>query len=188
MAKIKAKKTENENEVKAKTKAKKIKEPKIRTEEGETLHRFIIIFIVILLLVLAIYLISSLVSKDDKGNTNTSNTSTEAEIDYNKVNVGMILNRNQYSKYYVMVYDADSVNAIYYSTLITQYNDKEEHEKIFFCDLSNPLNKEYAKEESNPKAQKVEDFAFGEVTLLEIQKGRVTRYIEDIETIESILQ
>lgn len=187
MAKIKAKKTENE--IKSNVKKKKFKEPKIRTEEGETLHRLIIIFIVIILVVILVYVISALISKENKNdNTNTTNTSTEAKIDYDKVSVGMILNRNQYNKYYVMVYDADSINAIYYSTLITQYNAKEEHDKLFFCDLSNPLNKDYAKEESNPKAQKTEDFAFGEVTLLQIQNGKITRYIEDIETIEEILQ
>ena len=186
MAKIKAKVEDEETNVKAKK--KKLKEPKIRTEEGETLHRFIIIFIVIVIAVIIIYLISALVSKNNNDNSNTNNTTEETKIDYTKVNVGTILNRNQYNKYYVMVYDADSINALYYSTLITQYNSKEEHEKLFFCDLSNPLNKEYAKEESNPKAQKVEDFAFGEVTLLEIQKGKITRYIEDIETIEEILQ
>ena len=71
---------------------------------------------------------------------------------------------------------------------MTTYNNKKEHEKLFFCDLSNPLNQEYANEESNPKAQKVEDFAFGEVTLLEIQKGKVTKYLENIEDIEKILQ
>ena len=185
MAKIKAKKSEDKSDIKVNR--KKLKEPKIRTEEGETLHRFIIIFIVIIVAVIIIYLISALVSKKEDNN-NTNNTVAEAEIDYDIVSVGTILNRNQYDKYYVMVYDADSINAFYYSTLIAQYNEKEEHVKIFFCDLSNPLNKEYASETSNPKAQKVEDFAFGEVTLLEVQKGRVTRYIEDIETIEEILQ
>lgn len=185
MAKIKAKKSEDKSEVKVSK--KKLKEPKVRTEEGETLHRFIIIFIVIVVAVALIYLISALVSKkDDKDNTN--NTVAETKIDYSIVSVGMILNRNQYDKYYVMVYDADSINALYYSTLITQYNTKEEHEKIYFCDLSNPLNKDYASDTSNPHAQKVEDFAFGEVTLLEVQKGKITRYIEDIDTIEEILQ
>ncbi len=185
MAKIKAKKSEETKEVKVSR--KKLKEPKIRTEEGETLHRFIIIFIIIIVAVIAIYLISALVSKKEDNN-NTNNTVAEAEIDYSVVSVGTILNRNQYDKYYVMVYDANSINAFYYSTLISQYNRKEEHEKIYFCDLSNPLNKEYASETSNPNAQKVEDFAFGEITLLEIQKGRVTRYVENVETIEEILQ
>ncbi len=185
MAKIKAKKSEDKSEVKVNR--KKLKEPKIRTEEGETLHRFIIIFIVIIVAVIAIYLISALVSKKDNKDSE-NNTVAETEIDYSIVSVGTILNRNQYDKYYVMVYDADSINAFYYSTLITQYTQKEKHDKIFFCDLSNPLNKEYANETSNPKAQKVEDFAFGEITLLEIQKGKVTRYVEDIETIEEILQ
>ena len=173
MAKIKAKKSEEISEVK--TNKKKIKEPKIRTEEGETLHRFIIILIVII--------------KKNNGNVAApDNTTNEVEIDYSIVSVGTILNRNQYNKYYVLVYDSSKTNAMYYSALMTTYNNKKEHEKLFFCDLSNPLNQEYAKEESNPKAQKVEDFAFGEVTLLEIQKGKVTKYLENIEDIEKILQ
>lgn len=187
MAKIKAKKSEEHTETKVVS--KKIKEEKIRTEEGETLHRFIVIFIVIIVLMVAIYLISALVSGKGKTTNNTTDNETaETSINYSIVNVGTILNRNQYDKYYVMVYDADSNNAIYYSALITNYTNKAEHEKVFFCDLGNPLNKEYAKEESNPSAQKVEDFAFGEVTLLEIQKGKVTKYVENIDEIKSILQ
>lgn len=185
MAKIKAKRSEEETNVKKKS--KKIKETKIRTEEGETLHRFIIIFIVIVVLVLAIYLISGLVS-NNKNSNNTTAEETEVEINYDNVNVGMILNRDQYDKYYVMLYDADSENALYYSALMTTYKNKEEHEKLFYCDLGNPLNKDYVQEESNPKAQKTEDFAFGEITLLEIQKGKITRYVEDIDTIKDILQ
>ena len=187
MAKIKAKKSEEISEVK--TNKKKIKEPKIRTEEGETLHRFIIILIVIIIVVIIVYIISAFVSKKNNGNVAApDNTTNEVEIDYSIVSVGTILNRNQYNKYYVLVYDSSKTNAMYYSALMTTYNNKKEHEKLFFCDLSNPLNQEYAKEESNPKAQKVEDFAFGEVTLLEIQKGKVTKYLENIEDIEKILQ
>lgn len=168
---------------------KKVKEPKIRTEEGEVIHNFILLFTIILIIVLVIYLISVLVvnkREDDKAAAKNE-TTAETKIDYNLASVGMILNR-PYDNYYVMVYDGNDDEAIYYATLITNYQKKEDGKKLYFTDLSEQMNSSFKSETSNPKATKVEDFAFGKVTLLEINKGKITKYVESIDEIKNILQ
>lgn len=184
MAKIKAKKSE---EVKTKS-SKKIKQEKILSEEGETLRRFLIIFGVIIVIVIGIYVVTAVLTDKDDKTDSLENTVEETKIDYNIVNVGMILNRNQYDHYYVMVYDGSGINAMYYSAVITNYISKKDSTKIFYCDLGNALNKDYASEKSNPYAKTIEEFAFGEVTLLEIEKGKITNYVEGIDEIKTILQ
>lgn len=168
---------------------KKVKEPTIRTEEGEVIHNFIILFTVILIIVLVIYLISVLVvnKRDEDKATAKNETVTETKIDYNLASVGMILNR-PYDNYYVMVYDGNDDDAIYYASLITKYQKKEDGKKIYFTDLSEQMNSSFKNDVSNPKATKVEDFVFGKITLLEINKGIITKYIESLDEIKNILQ
>lgn len=173
----------------AKQNTKQIKETKIRSEEGETIHSFIMIFGAILIIVLVIYLVSILVvnKREDKKAANNNEVDTEVKIDYNLASVGMILNR-PYDNYYVMVYDGNDTEAIYYATLITNYQKKEEKKKIYFTDLSEPINSSFKKETGNPEATTTDEFAFGKVTLLEINKGKITRYVESLDEIKSILQ
>lgn len=177
-------------ENKTKLNSKKIKEPKNVTEEGETIRSFILIFGAILIIVLIIYLVSVLVVNNRENNKFSENdeVNTNVKIDYNLASVGMILNR-PYDNYYVMVYDGEDPDAIYYAALITKYQNKEkDKKKIYFTDLSESINSGFKNETSNPKATTTSEFAFGKVTLLEINKGKITRYVESIDTIKEILQ
>ena len=118
----------------------------------------------------------------------TSETVTAGVIDYDKVSVGTILNRN-INEYYVIVYNQKDENAMYYSAIVTKYLKNDKAKKVFFCDLDNELNaKFYSKDkESNPKAKDASEFSFKDLTLIKVKNGKVDKYIEDLDTIKAEL-
>lgn len=173
--------------IKGQKKIKNIKFDNSGTNGDENvLKKLIIIVIVIAAIIGIVYGITELIKKSPE----TSKEVVEGEINYNKVSVGTILNR-PYSEYYVLVYNADDTNAVLYSTILTKYMNKEKNDKIYFCDLANQLNAPYYNvnndNKSNPKATKIEDLDFGDLTLIKVSKGKITKYIEDLEKIKEIL-
>lgn len=169
---------------------KKIKNIKVNnnidSDDENTLKKLIIIVIVIAVIIGIVYAVTELVKKD----TEATDEIVSGEINYDKISVGTMLNR-PYDKYYVLIYNADDTKAVLYSTILTKYMSKENSEKIYFCDLSNRLNAEYYNvnndNKSNPKAKKVEEFNFGDLTLVKVEKGKITKYIESIDEIKEIL-
>ena len=183
----KAKKQEKLND-KVKTKnIKKVDIDKYTSEESKEVKRFIIILLSIIVLVLAVYGITRLVNKDK--NNNDDRTVTAGSIDYDKVSVGTLFNRAD-SEYYVIVYDGEAPNAIYYSALMNKYMDKEKSNKVYFCDLSNELNKKYyvgEDKDSNSNATTSSELAFKDLTLIKIKNGKIVKYLETLDTIKTEL-
>ena len=183
----KAKKQEKLNDkVKIKN-IKKVDIDKYTSEESKEVKRFIIILLSIIVLVLAVYGITRLVNKDTD-NTD-DRTITAGSIDYDKVSVGTLFNRAD-SEYYVIVYDGEAPNAIYYSALMNKYMDKEKSNKVYFCDLSNELNKKYyvgEDKDSNPNATTSSELAFKNLTLIKIKNGKIVKYLETLDTIKTEL-
>lgn len=173
-------------------KLKKIKSiQSFNDNEDETvIKKFIITVVVIALLIVIVYFFTEVLKKDE---ADTSATTT-GTINYDRISVGTILNR-PYEDYYVMVYNSNDTNAVLYSTLLTNYmqkNNEEKYIKIYYCDLDNVLNTQYYDVNndkiSNPKAKNIEEFDFGNLTLLKIENGKIKKYIEDYETIKGILK
>ena len=189
MAKIKAKKTVDMKDADTSSKkVKKIKKERYVSETEEEVRRLIIILIVITLFVVGMYFVSKRIV--DKRNTNTNTTQdTEASISYDVISVGTLLNR-PYTEYYVLAYDSEDEDAMYYSSLLSNYKSKKEKEKIYFLDLGNALNKSYKSDSitGNASAKSIEDLSFGNITLLKIKKGAIVSYIEDLSKIESELK
>lgn len=183
----KAKKQEKLNDkVKIKN-IKKVDIDKYTSEESKEVKRFIIILLSIIVLVLAVYGITRLINKDK--DNNDDRTVTAGSIDYDKVSVGTLFNRAD-NEYYVIVYDGEAPNAIYYSALMNKYMDKEKSNKVYFCDLSNELNKKYyvgEDKDSNPKATTSSELAFKDLTLIKIKNGKIVKYLETLDTIKTEL-
>ena len=172
-----------------KAKVKKISNSKVLTDEQIQIRSFFIILVIIVALVVGLYFLSKVIVNKNDTNTNTTQKE-DVKIAYDIASVGMILNR-PYDEYYVMVYDSTITDAMYYSSLITRYTNKEDSLKIYFVDLNNRLNKEYASNKetgNNAVTNNVSDFSFGKVTLLRVKNSSVVSYYEDIDTIESILK
>lgn len=170
---------------------KKLKNIKaVDSEDTSEIKSFIVIIIIIAVLIGIIYGLTEILKKDES----PQNNAPIGIIDYDKTTVGTMMNR-PYDKYYVMVYNSEESEAVVYSTILTKYMQKSENKeyiKIYYCDLNNKLNSEYYNKnndgKSNPKANKIEELDFGNLTLLKIENGKITKYIEDVDTIKEILK
>lgn len=170
----------------AKKKAKKIDINKnVNTDDEKLVVKFIVVLIIVSLIAVGFYFISKNIVKNRDDNIVESNVT----ISYDKVNVGMIFNR-PYDEYFVMVYDSSDNDAMIYSSLISKYSQKEDSLKIYYCDLSNKLNKEFVSSDgtTNSNAKSVSEFKFGQVTLIKVRNGKIVSYIENIDTIKSALK
>lgn len=183
-----------ENPIMNNKKVKKLKRTgmNISSEDENDIKTFIIILVVIVVLVLGIYFLTTIIHKNK--NNDTDSDVVAGEINYDKVNVGTILNR-PYDDYYVLIYNSEDNEAVRYSTLLNNYmenNSKDGYIKIYFCDLGNSLNSSYYNvnedNKSNQKAKEVKDFDFSDITLLKIKKGKISEYIEDYKTIQEKLK
>lgn len=178
-----SKKKINEKEIKKVSK-------KINTgvnEETSDFKRLLIILGIVVVVIIGVYFVSKLIVDKRKENSNNNEIIT-GKIDYDIVSVGTILNR-PYDEYYVMVYNGEDTDAMYYSSLITAYQAKEKSLKIYYCDLSNTLNSKYisTSDKGNSNAKKTEEFSFGKVTLMKIKEGKITSYIENLDKIAEVL-
>ncbi len=161
---------------------------KYTSDEAREVKKFVIILLSVIILVLAVYSITRLINKD-KENKNSDTSVTAGSIDYDKVSAGTLFNRLD-SEYYVIVYDGSDSNAIYYSALMNKYMDKEKSNKVYFCDLSNELNKKHyvgQDKESNPSATTSSELAFKDLTLIKIKNGKIVKYLETLDTIKTEL-
>lgn len=162
---------------------KKIKEKKYRSEEQREVIRFFVILISVLVVVGVVYGVSRLFIKE----TNPyEDEVTEGEINYDVVTVGTMFNRSD-NEYYVALYEKDDPNAILYSAIINKYSKKDSSLKVYFCDLTNTLNKEYIKDVSNPNAKTIDDVAFGEFTFVKIKSKKIVKYFENIDDVKKEL-
>ena len=165
-------------------KGKKIKNEKYISDESKEVRNFVIILLGIIIIVLIVYGVSKIFVEDE--DTSIQRVTQTGKIDYDIVSVGTMLNRN-YSEYYVAIYDEDSPQAVLYSTIIANYLNEEDATKVFFCNLGNYLNKDYyvgSEGKSNPDAKSVSEFAFGDLTLIKVEDGKITLYLEDLDTIK----
>jgi len=105
-------------------------------------------------------------------------------ISYDKILSGTIFNREE-SEYYVIIFDSSKDSNIYYDGIISLYNQKEDHLKVYAVDLSNDMNKNIIGDNSNSGVQSVNDLSVKDGTLIKISNGVNTRYVEGEEAIKS---
>ena len=163
---------------------KKTTNDKYVSDESKEVRNFVIILLSIIVVVLIVYGVSRIFI-DDAATTSERNIQTGV-VDYDIVSVGTMLNRN-YSEYYVAIYDEEAPEAVLYSTIITNYLNEEDATKVFFCNLGNYLNRDYyvgSDGQSNPDAKSISEFAFGDLTLIKVEDGEITLYLEDLDAIK----
>ena len=64
--------------------------------------------------------------------------------------------------------------------------------KIYYCDLGNKLNRDYYNvnndNKSNPNAKSIKELDLGDLTLIKVEKGKITKYIEKYDSIKNELK
>ena len=165
---------EKQKEKKAKKHNHKYESAKIQSEDQKEVMRFFIVLLIVIAMVTAIYFLTRIFVTKDLGKKKNEAETEEVipgNVNYTVAIVGQILNR-PYDSYYVLVFDStgDYVNDA--QSLMINYNSKESKKHLYRVDLNNQLNKAYYdKENVNPNAKSVDEFKFGDLTLLYIKKG-----------------
>lgn len=118
----------------------------------------------------------------DKGYTAPSKD--ETEISYEFIGIGTVFNR-ELDTYYVLF---DNYKSNYTKDAYINYLADTSDIKTYKVDMNDFANAKYASEESNPKAQKVEDLKINGITLMKVQKGKNVKYITGSEEIEKYLK
>ena len=158
---------------------------KYENDDASEIKRFVFILLGVILMIVIVYGVTKVLVKDE---TKFSDEVVSGEINYDITSIGTMFNKLD-SEYYVMIYDQESTDAVYYSTLINKYSSKKDALKVYFCDLGNSLNKSYYHKDtkSNPNAKGIEDLSLNDLTLLKISKGKIVKYIESVDNIKAEL-
>ena len=164
---------------------------KYQTAEQTEIRNFIIVIVVVLLCVGAIYLLTrAFVTKDlfTKSEAPTTEEVVAGKVNYEVAIMGQILNR-PYDEYYVAIYNsAEGDYAADMATLLYSYTQKEKHLHIYTVDLSNKLNDGYYDPENvNVEAKSLSELKVGDITLIKVKKGKISKYIVDYSKMEKEL-
>lgn len=173
-----------------KSETKRIKKEKYHTDEQLEAIRFVKILLVLVILIVGIYFLTrAFVTKDLFNKKETDNT-VQGEINYNTTLIGSMFSKPE-EEYYVMIYDTENINAVYYSGLASNYSRKEKALKVYFADLNNGLNKKYvAKENENVNVNTIDfdEFKVGELALIKVSKGKIVKALTEEEEIAKELE
>ena len=164
---------------------------KYQTAEQTEIRNFIIVIIVVLLCVGAIYLLTrAFVTKDlfTKNETAPTEEVVAGEVNYEVAIMGQILNR-PYKEYYVAIYNqAEGDYAADMATMLYSYTKKEKHLHVYTVDLSNKLNEGYYDPKNvNVDAKSLNELKVGDITLIKVKNGKISKYIVDYSKMEKEL-
>lgn len=156
-----------------------------KTEEQKEIMKFLIVLGVVILIIVGVYFFSKIFIKEEVKDLEylTGSVSTEVAI------VGTILNQKE-KTYYVLSYDPKETGSNAYATYANYYYGNQKNAtKVYYLDLSNGMNKDYyVKDNSNPKATKIQDLKIKNGTLMKIENGKITKYLEGEEAIKKELK
>ena len=151
-------------------------------EEKKAVKNFLIILAVVLVCGVAVYFLTrAFVSKDlFTKKDDDEDKIQEVTTSYDTAIVGTMLNR-PVKEYYVLVYDQVEDNG-YNNLGITYKTDHSDGLPLYYVDLSNTLNKEHVGDTTDVSGS-VKDMVFGELTLLRVKDGKITKTITDYDQV-----
>ncbi len=138
----------------------------------------IVITLLVVVAVIAIFYLVTLLINNSKRKLNTTEKKTE-EI---KIQYQEILANDTFvmppKEYYVLFYDFDGANAVYYDYLYTQYKGSKESTPIYKVDLGSGFNKKFVSDKTNSKAKDASQLKVKDATLILIKNGKNVSYTE----------
>lgn len=137
--------------------------------------------IITLLVVLGVFLLFYLVTVLINNNNRKLNTKDPEEVE-TKIQYLEILGDSTFTmipdEYYVLFYDFEGIEAVYYDYLFNQYAGVED-QYIYKVDLNKGFNKKFiAEDKTNKKAKNAGELKVKDATLIKIKKGKNVEYVE----------
>ena len=149
---------------------------KLDDEYTQSTKNVIITLAVVLLVFGLFYLVTVLVSNSKRRLNTVIPEVTSAEIQYSEILAESTFKMYP-SEYYVLFYDFDGPNAVYYDYTFTTYS-KTEGNYIYKVDLGNGFNSKFVSDETNSRASKAGELKVKDATLIKISKGKNVKYVE----------
>ena len=109
-------------------------------------------------------------------NSKKEPTKEEAKIQYDEILASDTFKMND-DEYYVLFYDFDGPEAVYYDYLFSEYASKKDNH-IYKVDLGNAFNKKYVSNETNIYANNINELKVKDATLIKISYGSNVSYVE----------
>lgn len=168
---------------------KKSKLGKIKTDGQMEIRKFFIVLIGLIVILIGVYYFTrAFVTKDLNKDNSTDVTYQPGSISDTDIIVGNMLNR-PYDEYYCIAFGRKDNLAPFYDTLITKYEKEKDSKKIYYIDIDEELNKKYKSDgkEVTKDFDKLDNLKLGDITLLKIKKGKVTKIITNVDDIKKEL-
>lgn len=159
------------------------------TSTTSELKKLLIIIISILLIFVLCYFIISVAldHKKDSTASESNNSSEEATIQYDKILLSQLLNRDL-EEYYVFASKSNDDNLSDYENSIYSYTSSEESVKVYDVDLDSSFNKKYISDNSNYDIDSIEDLRVKGTTLFYIKDNKIEDVYDGKELINSKLE
>lgn len=159
-----------------------------KKEEKDSYFKFVTTLAVMLLLfVLTYFLIGVFYTKEIDFKSDDKEEKEEVSVDNSVIMLGQLLDQSK-DEYYVLVYDfEDKVSSV--SSWLSVYEGSSDALDVYKVDSSKKFNSKYiVKENSNPAAKSVNDLKVISPTLIKVNKGNITEYIEGEDKIKEIFK
>lgn len=159
---------------------------KVQTTEQSELKSFLVVIGVVVLCVLGLWLITDKVVNKNK--EEEKEQEAVGSINYDVASVGTMFNRRE-ETYYVVLFDTTGEKAYDMSYLVSTYGKKEGALHVYTVDLNDYMNKKYYDPANvNTKVKTYsDDIRFGDMTLVKIKNGKISKYIVDYDAMKKEL-
>ena len=146
----------------------------------------LVITLIVLLFLGGFYLITVAVLKDDTEKTDTEKQ--DVAIQFDEILIGRSFSINA-GTYYVLYYEFDDEEIDSdLASLVYNYRASNNDVPLSTVDMSNALNSAFLNDESNKDATKASELKISGPTLIKFVDGKISRYVEDMDDIETRLK
>ena len=150
-------------------------------EYTQSTKKVIITIGIVVVVFLGFYFMTVAINNKNRGLKTKNPNTVEPTIQYDEILADSTFTMKD-KEYFVLFYDFDGPEAVYFETMFNEYaSDKEHH--IYKVDLSNALNQKYiATDKSNKTAKNASQLKIKNenATLIKIKKGKIVEYTEGV--------
>lgn len=152
---------------------KNVKEVNKRADltQRDELKNLIIIIGAVIVIFLIFYVITTLINPKKEEESNQVVTET---IQYEKILVGEMLNRDE-KNYYVLVQNADNAYNELYSAYLQMYVTKKTGNAYYLIDLEDEFNKNYIADETKISGNDISKYQFNDTVLIKVNKNKLDK-------------
>lgn len=175
------------NKKKKTTKSVNKKLDNVNTSFKEEGFKVLKILISVLVFFGIFYLLTVYLTNRDTSDTTSSEEVNDVVIQYEEILAGSSFSVDK-DEYLVVYYDKSSEELKSdMTTLISNYEGKEEHLSIYTVDMSSAFNKEFISNQSNKTPNNISELEINGSTLIKFSNGNVVDYVEGYDSIAAYL-